>query len=142
MDTKSDTITNINNMLDEKKLDQIILNQTIFTSWPDNKSKTYSIRELVKEGDGKISVRQGSQYKFQNRIFHLEDFDFETVQKIEKELVDSLAHLRIYKVKFICYADLPCIKPEHAIEYILLHPDKVKHKISTIEKSEESPKLI
>lgn len=114
MSTKDACIERMKTMLEEKGLSHFFLDKPVHTNWPDQKEKEYMIYELVLNKDGKIQVWQGPAFKFQNRVFYLEDFDSSILHLVEEELKRSIDLIKEFRVQVISYVDVKATSPENA----------------------------
>ena len=140
METKAQIIDAINAILKENGLDRIILENAIHTHWPDDDTKTFMIHELRVSSEG-VSAWQGYGYKYSSG-WELKYFGRECLVELEKELQQSVKNLKTFRVKVIGYVDIKGVtKPEHAREFVQLHPNEVKKQLLWIEPTNEIKKI-
>ena len=135
MNSKTQTIANIKRILEENKLDRIILDKTIHTRWPDDDSKTFIIRELCVYGDT-VSAWQGLGYRYSSG-WELRHFSDACLGQVEEELQRSVSILKKYRVKVIGYVDVRATQPNYAKEAIQLHLGDFKSNLLWIDPTDE-----
>ena len=120
MNSKTQTIANIKRILEENKLDRIILDKTIYTRCPDDDSLTFSIHELFVSGD-EVTAWQGYGYLYSPHE-ELKHFSEVCLGQVEEELKRTISLLKTYEVKVIGHVVIRATQPKYAKEAIQLHP--------------------
>lgn len=118
MNDKKEIVERVLSLLKENNLTQIFLDNSVSTSWPGQNEKPYHIIELNLNDEDRIEAWQGPGFKFQTLVNYLDDFDLWTISRVEKELHDTISHLKKYRVQVISYVDVKASSPEKAADLV------------------------
>ena len=139
METKPEKIAHIKQMLNEKKLDYILLDQVIHTKWPSD-DRPFMIREIEfdRENDRLYAYQRWDQ---EQTIFRVDEFSEYDVSLVDQEVERSIGKLKKYRVKLITYADLIATNPTNASKIVKYHRYEVEKKLLWFELDGEPEEL-
>lgn len=124
MEKKEEAIAKIILMMDNNKLDYILLDHAVMSKWPSD-DRPYTIREIEYDREhDRLNVYQ--RWDQEQSFFQIEQFDSCVIADIAKEVERSIPLLKEYRVKVSTYADILATNPANAKKIIKYHPNEVK----------------
>ena len=112
MTEKFASIKRMKDLMKEHGLKSVFLENILYTTWPDD-DRPYSIREVCFDEKGnKISIWQRWDKTLTGH--YIEDFEDGKVLMIEKELQNTVSHLKKFTVKMTANIDVLATSLENA----------------------------
>ena len=118
MNEKYDSIKRMKELMKEKGLTHVFLENVIYTTWPGydkpySDDRPYSIREVSYNGtENRLTIWQ--HWDKSNSGHHIENFEDNKVFMIEKELISTIEHLKKFSVKMSAVIDVYATSMDNA----------------------------
>ena len=118
MREKHESIKRMKELMKEKGLAHVFLENVIYTTWPgydkpNSDNRPYSIRELsYNEAENRLTIWQ--HWDKSNSGHNIENFEDGKVFVIEKELTSTIEHLKKFSVKLSASIDVYATSADNA----------------------------